>query len=169
LLKCAGKNGCGLLKEFNIEFATRMSEASFFILDSQRPDADRAAIYMALVACEIALKSVLESAGVELKSIPKTHNLSKLLKMVSKRKVLVDIGNKHFKEVSASRLRGVVVDANYANATVGNLMEAEQNGASVFPNEIRYGAILKHYPALTICKLGLKLVDWVKDHQLSIK
>jgi hypothetical protein len=124
---------------------------------------------MALVACEIALKSVLESAGVELESIPKTHNLSKLLKMVSKRKVLVDIGNKNFQEVSASRLRGVVVDANYANATVGNLMQAEQNGASVFPNEIRYGAILKHYPALTVCNLGIALVDWVKEHQLSIK
>ncbi len=70
------------MAEYSIEFAQEMSKASNAIvsagLDSE--DAQRAALYVGLVACEIAIKSALEKAGkpiVEIKT--NGHDLSKLL------------------------------------------------------------------------------------------
>lgn len=155
-------------KEFNIEFATRMSEASFLILETNLPEAERAAIYTALLACEIALKSALESAGRTLAEIPKTHNLAKLLTMVSSCTVLISANAETIRPMPASRLRGIIVDPDYGDATVGNLLQGERYGASVFPNEIRYGSILRHFPALLMCKLSAKVIQWVNENEETI-
>jgi HEPN domain-containing protein len=145
-----------------------MSEVSFSSLESNRSEADRAAIYAALVACEIALKSALESAGFKLAEIPKTHNLAKLLKMVSSCTVLISTDAETKRSMPASRLRGIIVDPHYSNATVGNLLQGEKFGASVFPNEIRYGRILRHFPAMLICKLSSKVIEWVNENEETI-
>ncbi|MGR3174844.1 MAG: hypothetical protein ACUZ8N_09625 [Candidatus Scalindua sp.] len=34
----------------------------------------------------------------------------------------------------------------------------------VFPNEIRYGEILKHFPVSVMAKLSRKIVTWVQLH-----
>ena len=60
--------------------------------------------------------------------------------------------------------RRVLVDCNYANATIGHLLDAEQNGASKFPNEIRYGQALMHFPVSVMAKLSNKTVAWVQLH-----
>ncbi|MEP2650604.1 MAG: HEPN domain-containing protein [Paraglaciecola sp.] len=150
------------MAEFSLEFAERMSEASESILESQKIDSDRAAIYSALVACEIAIKSALESAGVS--NIPKTHDLGKLMQLLTSCTVVIDS-----RRVPASRFRGLVVDSNYANATVGHLLQGEKYGASVFPNQIRYGDLLAHFPVALILKLSKKVVSWVKDNGSSIE
>jgi len=159
------------LSEFNISFAQHMSDASLLITQnaSIKDESERAAIYTALVACEIALKSALECSGKSLSQIPKTHSLSKLLNLVCSCTVLEDITNGKLTRVPAVRLRGVVIDSNYTDATVGNLLELEKYGVSVFPNEIRYGDTLNHFPVELIQKLSSKIISWVKLHADNIK
>jgi len=60
-----------------------------------------------------------------------------------------------------------VADRGYANATVGNLIEAEE--ASVYPNQIRYGDILRHYPPAVIANLAHVVNAWVFRNWESIR
>lgn len=98
----------------------------------------------------------------------KTHNVAKLLTMVSSCNVLISTDAETKRPMPASRLRGIIVDPHYSNATVGNLLQGEKYGASVFPNEIRYGSILHHFPALLMCKLSSKVIEWVNENEETI-
>jgi hypothetical protein len=155
------------MAEYSIEFAQEMSKASNGIVAAglESEDANRAAIYVGLVACEIALKSALEKAGKPVRGISAMrHDLSKLLDELGTCTVLAEISAGQLTRVSATRIRSVVVDGKYADATIGKLLEAEQFGASKFPNDIRYGDTLKHFPASVIARLSEKVVAWVKLH-----
>lgn len=57
------------MPEYNLDFAKHMSKASLYILenDSHSEGAKRAALYTALVSCEISLKAALELAGHPIK------------------------------------------------------------------------------------------------------
>ncbi|WP_083916895.1 HEPN domain-containing protein [Thioalkalivibrio sp. ALJ24] len=154
--------------EYNLEFAEAMAEASNLILHSEslHEEGQRAALYTALVACEIALKYALSEAGV---TVPKTHDLSKLMGLVSDCSIEDVDSNGAIKRVPASRIRGVSASDNYSDATLGNLLEAEEFGASKFPNEIRYGRTLEHFPASVMQQASLKLIAWVKCYAPSIQ
>ena len=128
------------MAEYNLDFADRMLDSSKFLLSNSEPSAAKAAVYNSLIACEIALKSALELAGKPLKSIPWSHNLSDLLELVSKCTIEIEIGTT-LRKVSASRIRGRVVDPTYSNATIGHLLHAEALGASKFPNEVSRSGI----------------------------
>lgn len=68
------------MAEYSIEFAQEMSKASNGIVStrSESEEAQRAALYVGLVACEIAIKSALEKAGKPISEIKiNGHNLSK--------------------------------------------------------------------------------------------
>ena len=160
------------MPEYKIGFAQKLSETSESMteegLDSE--DAQRAVLYISLVSCEIALKAALEKAGKKIPNIrKKSHNLSSLLKEVCSCTILREVTQNKLSRVRATCIRGVVVDSNFANATVGHLLEAEESGASKFPNEIRYGETLKHFPAPVIAKLSNKVVAWVRLHWEDIQ
>jgi HEPN domain-containing protein len=156
------------MSEYNLEFAEAMAESSALILrsDSLPEEAQRAALYTALVACEIALKYVLSEAGV---SVPKTHDLSKLVGLVSNCSVDEEISKGVIKRVPASRIRGIAATDDYSDATLGKLLEAEAFGASKFPNEIRYGHTLAHFPASVMQQASVRLISWVKTYAPSIQ
>jgi hypothetical protein len=148
------------MAEYRIGFAREMSKASMTIVSGglDCEESQRAALYIALVACEIALKAALEKAGIDSSELKKRrHNLSELLVLFSK----CTIAGVNGRRVSASRIRSIVVDSSYTNATIGELLQAEKYGASQFPNQIRYGDILNHFPGSIIARLSEKVVDWV--------
>jgi hypothetical protein len=156
------------MSEYNLEFAEAMAESSALILCSKAlpEEAQRAALYTALVACEIALKYALPAAKI---AVPKTHDLSKLVGPVSNCTVEVEISKSVVKRVSANRIRNIAATLDYSDAILGNLFEAEGFGASRFPNEIRYGHTLKHFPASVMQQASVQLISWVKLHAPSIQ
>ena len=76
----------------------------------------RRLFYVSLVSCEISLKYVLAKAGVP---VPKNHNVAGLIDLISKCTVETEIPIGCIRRVSASRIRSVVVDEGYNNATLG--------------------------------------------------
>lgn len=112
------------------------------------------------------MKHVLSKAGV---SVPKTHDIAKLVELVSNCTVENEVSTGVAKLVPASRIRGIAVTDDYSNATLGNLFEAEDFGASKFPNEIRYGHTLKHFPASVMQQASVQLISWVKRYASSIQ
>lgn len=104
--------------EYNLEFSEAMAESSGLILrsDSLPEEGQRAALYTALVACEIALKYVLAEAGV---SVPRPHDLSKLIGLVSSCTVEEEVSRGVIKRVPASCIRGVSASDNYSERYAG--------------------------------------------------
>jgi len=155
------------MAEYDLELSRQMSLASRLLLSSGAPGParDRAAIYIALVACEIALKAGLEKAGMPVAKIRKhQHGLANLLAEFSRCEISV-AGQRQ----PATRIRAIVVDPAFKDATIGHLIEAEKYGASKFPTEIRYGDVVNHFPAGVMTALSEQLVDWMECHINDIR
>lgn len=156
------------MSEYSLDFSEAMSKSSKLVIscDTMPEEAQRASLYMSLVSCEISLKYIVAKAKVR---VPKTHDLSKLVDLVSACTVEDEITMGTIMRVPASRIRSVVACEKYVNATLGNLLESELIGASKFPNEIRYGHVLKHFPAEVMQKASMRLLTWVKRYENSIQ
>lgn len=159
------------MSEYNLGFSEKLTDAAQVIVENglETIDAKRTVLYLSLLASEITLKALLEKAGVPLVKIKaRWHNLSALLGDVASCKVEEYIGSQ-IRWVPAARLRAETVDPKYADATVGKLLEAEAGGASVYPNQIRYGDSLNHYPPETILKMATVINAWATKYWEHIR
>ena len=134
--------------------------ACLLMLDSNKMDqAGRTVLYLSLLSCELSLKAALECAGYkpnELKKI--SHKLDVLLKKVG----FCIMKNTGYK---ASAIRSIVVVPGTANGTVGTMLKAELLGSSLYPSEIRYDDIIKHYPPDMMLKCAKIVNDWCEKHK----
>lgn len=159
------------MAEFDLGFSQKLIDAGNMILkeDPDSAEAHRTILYLSLLSCEITLKALLEKAGIQINIIKKqSHKLDQLLVELGRCKVPIEIGST-IKWVSASRIRRRVIDKRFGNATIGSLLEAEQKGASKYPNQIRYGDHPWHYPAPLMLKTAIGIMEWAKEHWDKIK
>lgn len=157
--------------EYSLEFGKRLIEAakSFVITEETDDEAGRAVLYLSLLSCEITLKALLEKAGFtigELKS--RSHDLKGLLTDICFCE-LAGSGIGNSKPFSASRLLSQEVIKNTGNGTVGALLEAETLGASKYPNDIRYGDLIKHFPPLVMLECATVVSRWAEQNINLIK
>jgi hypothetical protein len=160
------------MAEYNLSFAEQLLEAAKFVATESiiETDAQRTVLYLSLLASEITLKSLLEIAGKPVPEIiKKSHNLRQLLLDIDNCKITLEIAPGSFTTCSASRLRAVVVNQNYSNATVGAMLEIADQEASKYPNQVRYGSSLKHFPAHLMLEMGFAILHWAKIHRNSIR
>jgi len=149
--------------EYNLEFSQRLIDAakSFMDKDELGEETGRAVLYLSLLSCEISLKAILEKAGYSPKELKKgSHDISGLLSDLCFCDLIgTGPGSKPY---TGAELLGVVVDSNFRNGTVGHLLSGEENGASKYPNKIRYGEQLIHFPPLIMLNCATKVCEWVK-------
>lgn len=142
------------MPQYDLAFGKRLAEAARLVMAQglAELDAQRTVAYLSLLATEIILKALLEEAGRDVQEIQaRRHNLSLLLG---------DIGGCDINGQRGTTLRSQPVDDAYSNATVGTLIEAESHGASHYPNQIRYGDRLAHYPAHILARLPDVIYRW---------
>lgn len=155
------------MAEYNVGFSTKLIDAARFVRDQgiDSEDAIRTVLYLSKLACEITIKALLEKAGKPVDQI-KTHghDLRKLLLNVGQCKVYREVTKGALRPVPAKCLNSETVDDQYGNATVGNILRAEELGASKYPNEIRYGNNLRDYPPELWLKTATVIRDWAQDH-----
>jgi len=157
---------------FNLEFSKKLIEAaeSLKTNNGDLDDSGRAILYLSLLSCEISLKAFLEKANVPIGNIKKiSHDLARLLKDIGEYEIEKEVipGKKGW--VRATCLRSIVVDNNYRNATVGTLLTPDLANASKYPNEIRYGDLVKHFNPIVMLNCARKVLEWVMDNYHSIK
>lgn len=156
------------MSEYNIGFSQKLIEAASGIEDEllllYSENAARAVLYLALLSCEITLKAVLEHAGKPVDVLKNCrHDLKGLLNHLRTCQIEVEIGCIK-KWVPATRILVDHVDSAYGNANIGTLLEAEEIGASKYPNQIRYGNQITHYPPEMMLDTARKLLVKVKEH-----
>lgn len=143
------------------------------------PDPDRTALYLGLLSTELSLKAMLEQAGVPINRIrAHSHNLQGLLNAVGACKVEIEATRGCQSMVPASRIRGELVQRGGAEITVGELIDASTNrvitsnhglAASTYPNAIRYGGKVTHYPPNVVASLATTVHAFAKTHWQSLR
>jgi hypothetical protein len=137
------------MTEYDIAFGRKLAETAKFVLDDgiASLEAKRTVTYLSLLSTEITLKEFLEQAGVRTKVIRKNgHKLSGLLKDICSCEIEVEIAPKLKAFVSAARLLPIDISCKGAKTPIGRIIDAESEGASVYPNEIRYGEHYSQFP-----------------------
>lgn len=160
------------MSEYSLEFSQKLIEADELLGPVVEEDLEgkRATLYLSLLSAEITLKAALEKAGKPVREIRKhSHNLASLLAELGDCEVEVNITSTDRRMVSAARIRSVPVDQQFSNATVGTLLSGEKQGASVYPNQIRYGESLTHYPPGVMLQAAKEAKAWVIEHFDSIR
>ncbi|WP_285609360.1 hypothetical protein [Geothrix edaphica] len=160
------------MTEYSLEFSEKLAETAQSLVTSGLKNfaTRQTVLYLSLLSAEISLKALLEKAGKPIGQIrARSHNLSQLLMDLSACEIYKEIapGVPHW--ISASEVRGVTVDPAFGNGTIGTLIEGEKYGASKYPNRIRYGNKLKHFPPEAMSEMALKLITWAKLHFDTIR
>lgn len=133
-------------------------------------EARRAVLYLSLLATEVAIKAMLEKAGEPPSRIRRrSHDLSGLLKDLGKCRIEVEAYAGANLQVSASRIRAIHVQAPNGQITVGKILEAEAAGASRYPNQVRYGPLLRHYPAEVVAAMSSQIVAFAERHWSTLQ
>lgn len=160
------------MREYSIHFSEKLIEAARVVLEDgvDSVGARRTVLYLSLLSCEITLKALLERAGKPVKEIKgRSHNLEGLLDELGPCEVEEDIVNGVLKWVPASRLRAKVVTTNTGESTVGRLLAGESQGASAYPNQIRYGDRLYHFPPEAVFNTATAILCWAQDYWNRIR
>jgi hypothetical protein len=160
------------MAEYDLDFATKMAQVSDDVgeQDPWAYDARRVTIYLGRLSAELTLKALLERAGVPLAKIrARSHNLRALLRDLGECEVEVETAPGERKWVSASRVRAVCIDLGFLQMPIGIVIDAEDQGASTYPNQIRYGEQLVDFDAHFVSGTALLLARWAHDHWNAIR
>lgn len=106
---------------------------------------------------------MIEKADLSVKSIKShSHNLSELLKEIGNCEIYKELTPGCQKWIRATEIRSIAIDSRFSNATAGSLLTAEGKGVSVYPNQIRYGDKLIHYPPEVMLEVAKTIAGWAK-------
>lgn len=160
------------MPEYNIGFSEKLIEAARVVADNALDsiDGQRTVLYLSLLSSEIALKAFLETAGISVQEIARySHNHRALLDAMCHCEVQEEIVAGQLMWVPASRVCAISVAIETGTSTVGTLLSLEQEGASRYPNEIRYGNSVAHAPAKAMLQASEKLFEWVIAHLSAVR
>ncbi|MGO9613048.1 MAG: hypothetical protein ACLPX5_08435 [Dissulfurispiraceae bacterium] len=154
------------MPEYSLSLSEKFIEAAQFVSTnaSNSEDAMRVVLYLSCVSCEITMKALLEKAGKPLKDIKKlSHNLEGLMIALNQDcLVQVEIGNA-MRWVKATSFRGIEAMPGTL-LTIGKFLEAEGQGASRYPVEIRYGSRVTHFPPEAALNSARRLFQWAREN-----
>ena len=160
------------MAEYDIKFGERLATVAKSLVTNgiEELDAQRTVLYLSLLSAEITLKAMLEQAGKPVTHIQgRSHKLSELLADLSNCEVEVEVASGLRKWVPATRLRSCTLDHGEKKITVGNVLEAESQGASKYPNKVRYGDLLSHFPPEVVSEMAEQVAAFARQHWQSIR
>jgi hypothetical protein len=112
---------------------------------------------------------MLEKAGKPVAEIrARSHNLAELLKDLGHCRIHAEIAPGQLHAVSASRLRAKTLKHGDAEITVGAVIDTEPNTTSQYPNQVRYGDQLRHYPPEVVSQLATRVVTFARENWLGL-
>jgi hypothetical protein len=154
------------MAEYDRAFGERLAAVAGDLLADgiEELDAKRAVLYLSLLSVEISLKAMLERAGKPVPEIRKrSHHLAALLSDLDQCRIGAATGTGI--QARASQLRGKTLTYRDAESTVGKIIdEAESKGASQYPNAVRYGDVLQHFPPEVIAQMASTIAAFAREH-----
>ena len=157
---------------YDLAFASKLAEVASEV-ESSEPyayDARRVVAYLSRLSVEITLKALLEAAGRPVSEIRRrSHDLRGLLDDLSACEVEVEVAPGVKAWSSAARIRAAVVDLGLVHVPIGELICAEDQGASRYPNQIRYGeTVIDMNPSL-LASMAVVAANWARANIRTIR
>jgi hypothetical protein len=155
------------MPEYDIDFAAALAASARTIIkqDGSTLQANRIGTYLSLLSIEISLKSFLERGGYAISKIRShQHDLKSLLKEVGNLKIPCEVLPHTITLKSAAKLRAIEIEYEGATSTIGEIIDCENPKPSSYPNELRYGEKLVHFPIEALIKVAEKIVRFVKEN-----
>jgi len=160
------------VSEYSLAFAESLAKAARNVADIRPKDIDarRTILYLALLSTELSLKAMLEQAGHPVSAIRKrSHNLAALVRDLGKCTVDAEIAPGHHAAVSAARIRSRELQFEGAKPTVGRILDAERDGASKYPGQVRYGPLLRHFPAEVVLEMAFSVIAFARQYWTTLR
>lgn len=160
------------MAEYDIAFGERLAKTAHMVAGEglAELDAQRTVLYLSLLSTEIAMKAMLERAGKPVSAIrARSHRLAELLSDLSQCEMEVEIAPGDRRYVPASRIRAVPLNHGSAQSTVGAVIDAENQGASTYPNHVRYGEVLRYFPPEVVVQMATEVSVFAREHWQSIR
>lgn len=160
------------MAEYDIAFGKKLAETAKIVLDlgTDSHDAIRTVTYLSLLSTEISLKAMLEKAGISPSAIRKhNHSLRALLKDICGCEVEVEVAPGLLQFTSAARLCPIEIPYKNAKTPVGRVIEAEKEGASLYPIKIRYGDSFSHFAPEVLAGMAKAVAGFATEHWGSIR
>jgi len=157
---------------YDVAFGKRLAEAANMVMAEGlvELDAQRTVLYLSLLSAEITLKALLERAGKPESEIrERCHRLKKLISDLCQCEVEIEIAPRTKQYVPASRICSIPLSHRGAQTTVGAVIDAETEGASIYPNQVRYGEVLRHFPADVAAQMAAKVSEFAYEHWHSVR
>jgi hypothetical protein len=151
--------------EYSLEFAERLIESAEALLsqNQEKPETGRTILYLSCLSCEVSLKSVLESVGFSVKHLKgRSHRLDSLVKDICECR-FIDTG------FPATAIRGKVVIPNTSNSTIGALLVSQLSECSTYPNQIRYGELVRHFPSTVMLECAKVVSAWCRENEHNLQ
>lgn len=156
--------------EYHLGFSERLIFSAHSLCNHyglQDVDTMRAVCYQSLLACEVALKAALEKAGRSISHIKaRRHDISGLLgDLGGLCEIQKEVFPGQLSWVPATDIRSKSINLpSGALITLGKLLDDTSTLTSEYPNEIRYGDLIRHYPPDAVLACAQLIVYWVKEH-----
>jgi hypothetical protein len=160
------------MTEYDVDFGEKLAETARIVLNigADTQEAVRVVTYLSLLSAEISLKAMLERAGIDPAVIRKrSHSLEALLEDFSGCQIEIEIAPGVKGLNSATRLRSIGIPYRGSNTTVGRVLQAEQEGASTYPNEVRYGEAFRHFPPAVLVGMADSVAAFAKEYWASLR
>jgi hypothetical protein len=158
--------------EYDIDFAAKLAAVANEV-DEKDPwayDARRVTVYLSRLSAEVTIKALLERAGFPLQRIrARSHDLRGLLKDLGECEVEVEVAPGVQTWCSASRVRTAVIDLELVHIPIGEIIDAEDQGTSKYPNQIRYGETVVDFNPWLVASMAVVLAKWAKVHWNGIR
>ena len=151
--------------EYSLEFSERLIESAEALLtqEQEKQEASRAILYLSCLSCEVSLKAVLESVGFSVKHLKRrSHRLDLLIEDVCICR-FIDTG------FPATAIRAKEVMLKMSNNTIGALLVSHISECSVYPNQIRYGELVKHYPSNVMLECAKIVNAWCRHNEHNLQ
>lgn len=157
------------MSEYNIDLSDKLIRAAEAVIgDYDRDfDAGQAVSYLSLLSCEIAMKALLEQAGVSTSRIRKrSHKLTALLKDIGNCEIPKIITQEQTHWGRATCIRSKPVKKGTLG-TVGKVLDAK--AVSKYPNEIRYGTKYSHFDPDVLLETAKQVHAYAREYWDTIR
>ena len=160
------------MPEYDLGFAAKLAETAD-MLDEREPnnyDSRRVMVYLSRLSMEIALKALLEQAGMPVDLIRRrSHSLNALLNDLDNCEFLTKADESDAVWHPATVVRDEKIDMGVVEIPIGELVAATNPELSKYPNQIRYGPMVVDFHPVFLVGAANKLAAWAKKNISTIR
>jgi len=159
-----------IMAEYSIGFSESLIQAADLLTQNAENSFERrrTVLYLCLLASEIALKAILEKAGIPVPEIVRlSHRLDDLMHKVGTCEVPYQVSPTVVHWLRATSINAKTFRVGSTSMTVGRFLTVD--GAADYPTDVRYGDHVIHFPPDAALTAAKAIVEWAHTNWDTVR